>query len=160
MSIFNPYVMLGILLAILSAAGSGYYKGQHDEITRQQLEIAELNAQARAKEQVLISAVTTQATKLQKANYDAKIAAKERDSAIASGALKLRIPIKTPVCPVQTAGDTESSAGDSVQTGGELDATTAQSLVAITDQGDANTRQLNACIDAYNTVYQTLRSKQ
>lgn len=160
MSIFNPYVMLGILLVILSAAGSGYYKGQHDEITRQQLEIAELNAQARAKEQGLISAVTTQATKLQKANYDAKIAAKERDSAIASGALKLRIPIKTPVCPVQTAGDTTPSARDSIQTGGELDATTAQSLVAITDQGDANTRQLNACIDAYNTVYQTLRTKQ
>ena len=160
MSIFNPYVMLGILLAILSAAGSGYYKGQHDELTRQQLEIAELNAQARAKEQVLISAVSTQATKLQKANYDAKIAAKERDAAIASGNLKLRIPVKTPVCPVQTSGDPTTPAGDSVQTGGEFDATTAQSLVAITDQGDANTRQLNACIDAYNTVYQTLRSKQ
>jgi hypothetical protein len=159
MSIFNPYVMLGILLAILSAAGSGYYKGQHDEVTRQQLEIAELNAQARAKEQALISAVTTQATKLQKANYDAKIAAKERDAAIASGSLKLRLPVKTPVCPVQTAGDPAPPAGDSVQTGGELDATTAQSLVAITDQGDANTRQLNACIDAYNAVYQTLRSK-
>ena len=160
MSIFNPYVMLGILLAILSAAGSGYYKGQHDEVTRQQLEIAELNAQARAKEQALISAVTTQATKLQKANYDAKIAAKERDAAIASGSLKLRLPVKTPVCPVQTAGDTAPAAGDSVQTGGELDATTAQSLVAITDQGDANTRQLNACIDAYNSVYQTLKGKQ
>lgn len=160
MSIFNPYVMLGILLAILSAAGSGYYKGQHDEVTRQQLEIAELNAQARAKEQALISAVATQATKLQKANYDAKIAAKERDAAIASGSLKLRIPVKTPVCPVQTSGDPTPPAGDSVQAGGELDATTAQSLVAITDQGDANTRQLNACIDAYNTVYQTLRSKQ
>jgi type II secretory pathway pseudopilin PulG len=159
MSIFNPYVMLGILLAILSAAGSGYYKGQRDEVTRQQLEIAELNTQARAKERALISAVTTQATKLQKANYDAKIAAKERDAAIASGNLKLRLPVKTPVCPVQTAGDPAPAAGDSVQTGGELDATTAQSLVAITDQGDANTRQLNACIDAYNTVYQTLKSR-
>jgi hypothetical protein len=103
--------------------------------------------------------VTTQATKLQKANYDAKIAAKERDAAIASGNLKLRLPVKTPVCPVQTAGDPAPAAGDSVQAGAELDATTAQSLVAITDQGDANTRQLNACIDAYNAVYQTLRSK-
>jgi len=159
MSLFNPWVILGIVMAVLSAAGSGYYKGQHDEVTRQQLEIAELNAQARAKEQVLISAVTTQATKLQKANYDAKIAAKERDAAIASGNLKLRLPVKAPVCPVQTAGDPAPAAGDSVQAGAELDATTAQSLVAITDQGDANTRQLNACIDAYNAVYQTLRSK-
>jgi hypothetical protein len=106
-----------------------------------------------------LTAVTTQATKLQKANQDAKLIAKERDAAIASGALKLRIPIQTPVCPVQTTGDTPAPTGDSVQTGAELDAKAAQSLVAITDQGDANTRQLNACIDAYNAIYQTLRSK-
>lgn len=159
MSLFNPYVLLGIVLSILSAFGGGYYKGGHDETVRQQLEIAELNAQARVKEQALISAVSTQASKLQKANYDAKLAAKERDTAIASGALKLRLPVKTPVCPVQTPGDPTPPAGDSVQAGAELDTTTAQSLVAITDQGDANTRQLNACIDAYNAVYQTLRSK-
>ena len=160
MSLFNPYVLLGIVLSILSASVGGYYKGKHDETVRQQLEIAALNAQARAKEQALISAVSTQASKLQKANYDAKLAAKERDSAIASGNLKLRVPVKTPVCPIQTTGDSTPPAGDSVQAGAELDATTAQSLVAITDKGDENTRQLNACIDAYNTIYQTLRSKQ
>ena len=159
MSLFNPYVLLGIVLSILSAFGGGYFKGKHDEVVKQQLEIAALNAQARAKEQALISAVTTQASKLQKANYDAKIASKERDNAIASGNLKLRIPVKTPLCPIQTTGDPTPPAGDSVQAGAELDATTAQSLVAITDKGDENTRQLNACIDAYNTIYQTLRSK-
>lgn len=160
MSLFNPYVLLGIVLSILSAFGGGYFKGKHDETVKQQLEIAALNAQARAKEQALISAVSTQASKLQKANYDAKLASKERDNAIASGNLKLRLPVKTPVCPVQTAGDTPSPAGDSVQTRAELDPEVARSLVAITDKGDENTRQLNACIDAYNTVYQTLRSKQ
>jgi prophage endopeptidase len=159
MSLFNPYVLLGIVLSILSAFGGGYFKGKHDEVTKQQLEIAALNAQARAKEQALISAVSTQASKLQKANYDAKIAAKERDNAIASGNLKLRLPVKTPVCPIQTAGDPPAPAGDSVQAGAELDREVAQSLVAITDKGDENTRQLNACIDAYNTIYQTLRSK-
>ena len=159
MSIFNPYILLAVVLAIVGSFGGGYYKGSKDEVTRQQLEIAALNAAARQKEQALLSAVTTQATKLQKANQDAKLIAKERDAAIASGALKLRIPIQAPVCPVQTAGDTPAPAGDSVQTGAELDAKAAQSLVAITDQGDANTRQLNACIDAYNAIYQTLRSK-
>ena len=123
------------------------------------MEIAKLNAEARQKEQALVTAVTTQATKLQKANQDAKLIAKERDAAIASGNLKLRIPVKTPVCPVQTAGDTPAPAGNSVQTGAELDAKTAQSLVAITDDGDKAIRQLNACIDAYNNIYQTLRSK-
>ena len=159
MSILNPYVLLGIVLSILSAFGGGYWKGSKDEVTRQQLEIAKLNAEARQKEQALLSAVTTQATKLQKANQDAKLIAKERDAAIASGNLKLRIPVKTPVCPVQTTGDPAPAPRDSVQTGAELDAKTAQSLVAITDDGDKAIRQLNACIDAYNNIYQTLRSK-
>ena len=159
MSFFNPYVILSIVLAILGSFGSGYWKGSKDEVTRQQLEMAALNAEARQKEQALVNAITTQSTKLQKANQDAKLIAKERDAAIASGALRLRIPVKAPVCPVQTAGDTPAPAGDSVQTTAEFDAKTAQSLVAITDQGDANTRQLNACIDAYNAIYQTLRSK-
>ena len=39
MSLFNPYVLLGIVLSILSAFGGGYYKGGHDETVRQQLEI-------------------------------------------------------------------------------------------------------------------------
>jgi hypothetical protein len=159
MSIFNPYILLAVVLAIVGSFGGGYYKGSNDEGTRQQLEIAALNAEARQKEQALVNAVTTQATKLQKANQDAKLIAKERDAALASGALRLRLPVKTPVCPVQTAADPTPPPGDSVQAGSELDATTAQSLVAITDQGDANTRQLNACIDAYNAIYQTLRSK-
>ena len=159
MSLFNPYVILSIVLAILGSFGSGYWKGSKDEVTRQQLEIAALNAEARQKEQALVNAITAQSTKLQKANQDAKLIAKERDAAIASGALRLRIPVKAPVCPVQTAGDTPAPAGDSVQTTAEFDTKTAQSLVAITDQGDANTRQLNACIDAYNAIYQTLRSK-
>ena len=90
MSIFNPYVLLGIVLAVLSAFGSGYWKGSEDEITRQQLEIAKLNAEARQKEQILVSAIQTQATKLQKANQDAKLVQQKRNADIDSGALRLR----------------------------------------------------------------------
>ena len=157
MSLFNPWVLLGILMAVLSAAGSGYYKGQHDENTRQQVEIAGLNAIARTKEAALTTAVTSTATALRTSNEKARQISKERDLAIASGALRLRLPVKAPVCPVHTASDTPAESRDSVQTSAELDGETAKSLVAITDQGDANTRQLNACIDAYNSVYQTLK---
>jgi cobalamin biosynthesis Mg chelatase CobN len=159
MSIFNPYVLLGIVLAVLSAFGGGYWKGSEDEITRQQLEIAKLNAEARQKEQILVSAIQTQATKLQKANQDAKLVQQKRNADIDSGALRLRIPVKATHCPVQTTTDTAPASGDSVQASAELDPTIAKSLIAITDQGDANTRQLNACIDAYNTAYQTLKAK-
>ena len=157
MSLFNPWVLLGILMAVLSAAGSGYYKGQHDENTRQQVEIARLNVIARTKEAALTTAVTSTATALRTSNDKARQISKERDLAIASGALRLRLPVKAPVCPVYTASDTPAESRDSVQASAELDGETAKSLVAITDQGDANTRQLNACIDAYNAAYQTLK---
>ena len=157
MSLFNPWVLLGILMAVVSSFGGGYLKGSSDEVTRQQLEIAALNAEARVKEQALISAIQTQSTKLQKANQDAKLAQQKRNSDIAAGTLKLRIPVQTPVCPVHTASDAPATSGDSVQATAELDREIAKSLVAITDQGDANTRQLNACIDAYNAAYQTLK---
>ena len=157
MSLFNPWVLLGILMAVVGSFGGGYLKGSGDELTRQQLEIAALNAEARVKEQALITAIQTQSTKLQKANQDAKLAQQKRNSDIESGALKLRLPVKAPVCPVHTATDTPATPRDSVQTSAELDGETAKSLVAITDQGDANTRQLNACIDAYNAAYQTLK---
>lgn len=160
MSLFNPAVWLGFLLAMAAAFGIGYYKGGKNEQNEQQLVIAKLNVEARQKEQALVKAVTTQATQLVKANNEAKVLLQKRNLAIDTGALKLRLPVKAPTCPVSTAPDTPIAAGDSVQTGPELDPATARSLVSITDQGDANTRQLNACIDAYNTIYQTLKGNQ
>ena len=144
-------------MAVVGSFGGGYLKGSDDELTRQQLEIAALNAEARVKEQALITAIQTQSTKLQKANQDAKLAQQKRNADIDSGALKLRLPVKAPVCPVPTSDDPPATPRDSVQANAELDGETAKSLVAITDQGDANTRQLNACIDAYNAAYQTLK---
>jgi len=160
MSLFNPWVLLGILMAVVGSFGSGYYKGGEDENARQQLEIATLNAEARVKEQALITVVQTQSTKLQKANQDAKLAQHKRNLDIDSGALRLRLPVKAPVCPVQATADTPVASGDSVQTSAELDGETAKSLVAITDDGDKAIRQLNACIDAYNTVYETLNKSR
>ena len=160
MSLFNPWVLLGILMAVVGSFGGGYLKGGEDENARQQLEIAALNAEARVKEQALITAVQTQSTKLQKANQDAKLAQQKRDLDIDSGALRLRIPVKAPVCPVQATSDTPIASGDSVQATAEFDRETAKSLVAITDDGDKAIRQLNACIDAYNNVYETLNKSR
>jgi hypothetical protein len=160
MSLFNPWVLLSILMAVLGAFGGGYLKGGEDENARQQLEIAALNAEARVKEQALITAVQTQSNKLQKANQDAKIAQQKRNLDIDSGALRLRLPVKAPVCPVQATTDTPVAIGDSVQTSAELNGETAKSLVAITDDGDKAIRQLNACIDAYNSVYETLNKSR
>ena len=157
MSLFNPYVLFGCLLAFICSFVGGYVKGGHDEVVKQELVIAELNAQARQKEQALTSAVNAQANQLAKANQNAKLIQQKRNTDIDTGAIKLRIPVKAPECPISTPTDAAPAARDSVQTNAELDRETAKSLVAITDQGDANTRQLNACIDAYNSAYQTLK---
>lgn len=159
MSLLNPGVWLGFLLALAAAFGTGYYKGEKAEQEAQALEIAKLNAEARQKEQALVSAVNTTATQLTKANNDAKIQIAKRDAAIASGAIKLRVPVKT-TCPVPATADAPVASGNSVQATAELDREIAKALVAITDDGDKNTRQLNACIDAYNAAYQTLKGKQ
>ena len=156
MSLFNPYVLFGCLLAFLCSFVGGYVKGGHDEVVKQELVIAELNAQARQKEQALTSAVNAQANQLAKANQNAKLIQQKRNTDIDTGALKLRIPVQTQ-CPVSTPDNPAPASGNSVQATAELDRETAKSLVAITDQGDANTRQLNACIDAYNSAYQTLK---
>jgi hypothetical protein len=159
MSIFNPWVILGFVLSVTISFGGGYFKGKHDENVSQQLEIARLNAIARTKEAALTTAVTSTATALRTSNEKAKQISKERDLAIASGALRLRLPGKASNCPIPASNDSPIASGDSSQEGGELDATTAQTLIAITDDGDEAIRQLASCQQAYESIYQTLKEK-
>ena len=158
MSLFNPWILLGLLVVFLSVGAGGYQTGKTAERERQQLEIAKLNEEARVKEQALANAVNITATQLVKVNNEAKVQIAKRDAAITAGTLKLRVPTKT-VCPVSTPDNPAPASGNSIQATTELDPTTARNLVAITDQGDSNTRQLNACIDAYNAAYQTLKGQ-
>ena len=158
MSLFNPWILLGIIMAIVGAGAGGYSKGKHDENARQQAEIAVLNEQSRQKEQALVAAVNTQAVKLQKANQDAKIQINKRNADIATGVMQLRIPVKAPVCAVQATGDATATSGADISTA-ELQPAFAQSLIAITDEADELARKYNTCINAYETIRQTLKGK-
>jgi hypothetical protein len=142
--------LLSGLIALLIAFGGGYWYGKSVEKDAQQAEVDKLNTEARAKEAALTVAVTTTADALRKTNEKAKLATKERDAAIDSGALKLRVKA---TCPVPTAADPSVAAGDS---GGapsaELDRETAKALVAIAEEGDRAIQKLNACITLYNNA--------
>jgi hypothetical protein len=142
--------LLSGLITLLLTFGGGYFYGKHVEAEAQQVEVDRLNTEARAKEQALASAVTTTADALRKTNEKAKLATQQRDAAIDSGALRLRV--KT-TCPVPAAADTAVAAGDS---GGapsaELDRETAKALVAITEEGNRAIEKLNACITLYNNA--------
>lgn len=160
MSLFNPWVILGILIAIGSAFGGGYSKGKHDEFTKQQLEIAALNADARQKEQALVAAVNTQSNQLMKANQNAKLLQQKRNTDIDSGALRLRVAVKASECAVQASSDAPVTSGsNSASASAELDGETAKALIAITDEGDAAIRKLATCVSLYNEALQTLKVK-
>jgi hypothetical protein len=145
--------LLSGLVALLIAFGGGYFYGKHVEAKAQQEEVDRLNTVARAKEQALATAVTKTADALRKTNEKAKLVAKQRDAAIDSGALKLRLKAS---CPVQTPTDTASATGSG---GGEaranIDPEVGKTLFAIAEEGDRAIQKLNACIDLYNKAVES-----
>jgi hypothetical protein len=72
---------------------------------------------------------------------------------VRSGAVRLSIPVASGHCAA--TADTAAAAGHRHQTRAELEPATAAALDAIAGDGDDATRQLNACIDAYNLVRDT-----
>ena len=145
--------ILGGLLVLVLIFGGGYCTGQHYEAKAQQEEVDRLNAQARAKEAALVAAVTTTSTALRVSNEKAKLVTKQRDLAIDSGNLKLRLKAS---CPIQAPTDTTTPTGDS---GGEaradLDPEVGKTLFAIAEEGDRAITKLNACISLYNQALES-----
>ena len=72
---------------------------------------------------------------------------------VRSGAVRLSIPVARNQCAA--TADAAAAAGHRHQARAELDPATAAALDAIAGDGDDATRQLNACIDAYNLVRDT-----
>jgi hypothetical protein len=151
LSLFNPWVILSIVLALLGSFSSGYYKGEQDEYERQQIEIAALNVKARETEQRMGEVAQTYAQTLRKANDVAKVKENKLRNDIVSGKLRLFVPVQTPECAVPAAEDTPAPAGDT-ETRAELDPRIAESLVDLASRGDQAIRSLNACIDQYEEM--------
>jgi phage-related minor tail protein len=145
--------LLSGLVALLIAFGGGYYYGKHVEAKAQQEEVDRLNTVARAKEQALATAVTKTADALRNSNEKAKLVTKQRDAAIDSGALKLRLKAS---CPVQTPTDTSLATGSGAgEARTELDPEVGKNLFAIAEEGDRAIQKLNACIDLYNKAVES-----
>lgn len=157
MTIFNPWVILGFVLAMGTAFSGGYYKGKDAEYQRQQLEIAALNAKARETEQAMAQVAQTYGEQLRKANNVAKAKETKLRADINAGALKLRISVKAPTCPSVPVSETATvaSGSDSGTASAELDRAAADALVAIAAEGDIAIRKLNTCLEAYETMRNT-----
>jgi hypothetical protein len=143
----NPWVILGVLLALAGFYGYGHHKGWNDRDAEMQAEIAVKNEEARTKEQELTKQINDQSYKLQEANN--AITQKQTDitKLINSG----RVRLQTTGC-VQANASAPAPSGDRNTEASESDRATLLAIAEIIAQGDRNTEQLNACIAAYNQV--------
>jgi len=145
------------LVAVLAMGGFykyGHHNGWSDRDAEMQLEIAKKNEEARAKEQEMAKAVAEKEMELRKAND--VITKKQTDLASAIRAGRVRLP--TASCP-QASPSAAIALGNSDQarsepdrqadTASDAERSTLQAIAEIVAQGDRNTVQLNACIDAY-----------
>lgn len=102
------------------------------------------------------AALVQRADKLQQDQDHAKTERDRFNAEVRSGAVRMSIPIAGGQCTtVADPGNTAAAASDRHQARAELDSATAADLDAIAGDGDDAARQLNACIDAYNTVRDT-----
>lgn len=145
--------LLVTCVVVLLVFVGGYWKGNYDKGVETALEVAAANDAARQTETQLNSVATTYATVLRKNETNAQKKITDLRTAVASGERKLFIPTQAPNCGVQTSTDASSTSGsDTGEARAELDRKVADSLIAITAEGDTAIRKLNVCIEQYNTV--------
>ena len=151
----NPWLIIGALVALGSFYSYGHHKGWVERDAEMQSEIAQKNEEARAKEQELTKQLNDNSTKLQEANNAISEKQTSLDRAIRSGSLRL----KTTSC-LQTSSSPTPPNGNSNQEGSESERQTLAAIAEIIAQGDRNTAQLNACIDSYNKVMESVNGKR
>lgn len=115
--------------------------------------LAQATARVLTLERAAGAALAQRADHLTEEQSHAKTERDRFNDDVRSGAVRLSIPVASNHCAA--TADSTAAAGDRHQTRAELDAATAAALDAIAGDGDDATRQLNACIDAYNTLRDT-----
>ena len=152
-SFLNPWFILGAICAVLGVYFYGHHAGYQERVAEDQAEIIRLNDEARAKEAELNKKLSGVTTALVKARNDVKTKQSSINSRIDSG--ELRLPTS---CAVQTATDATSASGNTTDAS-ESERETIKALASIAADGDIAITQLNACIDTYNKVRETVNVK-
>ncbi|WP_353056185.1 lysis system i-spanin subunit Rz [Janthinobacterium sp. JC611] len=115
--------------------------------------LAQATARVLTLERAAGAALAQRADHLTQEQTHAKTERDRFNADVRSGAVRLSIPVAGGQCAA--TADTSAAAGNRHQARAELDPATAAALDAIAGDGDDATRQLNACIDAYNLVRDT-----
>jgi hypothetical protein len=151
----SPYLILGAVLAALGTYFAGHHYGWAERDAEMQVEIAKKNDEAREIEHVMTGKINETATKLTEANdaLDQKTSALQL--AIRAGSVRL----PTPGC-VQAAPGAPAAPGNRNEESDGSDRATLEAIAAIIAEGQRNTQQLNACIDAYNNVREQINGNR
>jgi len=115
--------------------------------------LAQATARVLTLERAAGAALALRADHLTQEQTHAKTERDRFNADVRSGAVRLSIPVASGQCAA--TADPTAAAGHQHETRAELDTATAAALDAIAGDGDVATRQLNACIDAYNLVRDT-----
>jgi len=152
-----PWVLVVLCITLFGTYRGGYHFGWSDRDKEMQIEIARKNEESRQTEQKLNEQLNATAGKLLEVNDVVNKKQSALDAAIRAG----RVRLPSPSCVYPTK-DSTTTATNSEKTGSESnrqvdqtsdsDRETLAAIAEIVAQGDRNTAQLNACIDAYEEV--------
>jgi Tfp pilus assembly protein PilE len=132
----------------------GHHNGWAERDAEMQAEISRLNEEARTKEQKLTEQLNTQSSELKEANDVVSKKSDDLNRLINSGRVRLNSSC------VQASPSTSTTSGDWNQTTSESDRETLRAIAEIAAAGDKAINQLNACIDAYNAVRETVNGQR
>lgn len=158
----NPWMIIGAICVVLGTYKYGTHTGYKERDAEMQAEIARLNEESRAKEQKLAQDLNKTSSQLKEANDVVTQKQNSLDAAIRAG----RVRLNSSSC-VQAATSAASATRDSQEAGSksngqanpsidEQERATLAAIAEIIAQGDRNTAQLNACIDAYQKIRETI----
>jgi small-conductance mechanosensitive channel len=160
-----PWLLVGLCITLFGTYRGGYHFGWSDRDKEMQIEIAKKNEESRQTEQKLNEQINTTATKLQETTNAVTQKQTDLNRLIAAG--RVRLPaascVQAPASAAPAAPnspETRSEPDRPVDQASDAERATLQAIAEIVAQGDKNTAQLNACIDAYNDVRNLLNGKQ
>ena len=160
----NPWLILAVLIALGAFYGYGHHKGWTQRDQEMQVEIAKKNNEARKTEQEMTQKLAETSNALMEANNVVTKKQTALDAAIRAGRVRLPSPscVSTPQSPTPPARDTETRSQPDRPTNetSDADRATLQAIAEIVAQGDRNTAQLNACVDAYTKVMESINGQR
>jgi len=160
-----PWLLVGLCITLFGTYRGGYHFGWSDRDKEMQIEIARKNEEARQTEQKLTEQINTTATKLQETTNAVNQKQTDLNRLIAAGRVRLPTPscVQAPTSPAPAptnSPETRSEPDRQTNEASDAERATLQAIAEIVAQGDKNTAQLNACIDAYNDVRNLLNGNK